>query len=52
MEFLHCLQQTNGELSQECLQVDCKENFMSGIENIVSDFKLRASYAEVGNVNI
>ena len=29
-----------------------KENFMSGIENIVSDFKLRASYAEVGNVNI
>lgn len=29
-----------------------KENFMSGLENIVSDFKLRASYAEVGNVNI
>ena len=29
-----------------------KENFMSSIENIVSEFKLRASYAEVGNVNI
>jgi TonB-linked SusC/RagA family outer membrane protein len=29
-----------------------KESFMSGIKDIVSDFKLRASYAQVGNVSI
>lgn len=29
-----------------------KESFMSGIQDIVTDFKLRASYAEVGNVSI
>lgn len=29
-----------------------KENFMSGISNIVSDLKLRASYAKVGNTDI
>ncbi len=29
-----------------------KEQFMSGITNILSDFKVRASYAKVGNVNI
>jgi len=29
-----------------------KENFMSGIKDVVSDFKIRASYAKVGNVNI
>jgi TonB-linked SusC/RagA family outer membrane protein len=29
-----------------------KESFMSPLENVISDFKLRASYAEVGNTNI
>ena len=29
-----------------------KESFMSGITNVLSDLKLRASYAKVGNVNI
>lgn len=29
-----------------------KENFMQGLENIVSDLKLRASYAKVGNTDI
>lgn len=29
-----------------------KESFMKSIENVVSDFKLRASYAEVGNTSI
>jgi TonB-dependent starch-binding outer membrane protein SusC len=29
-----------------------KESFMSGITNVVSDLKLRASYAKVGNVSI
>lgn len=29
-----------------------KEPFMSGIVNVVSDLKLRASYAQVGNVSI
>jgi TonB-linked SusC/RagA family outer membrane protein len=29
-----------------------KESFMSGITNVLSDFKVRASYAKVGNVNI
>jgi TonB-linked SusC/RagA family outer membrane protein len=29
-----------------------KENFFSGLTNIVNDLKIRASYAEVGNVNI
>jgi TonB-dependent starch-binding outer membrane protein SusC len=29
-----------------------KESFMSGITNVISDLKLRASYAKVGNVNI
>ncbi|WPO79439.1 TonB-dependent receptor [Flavobacterium sp. KACC 22761] len=29
-----------------------KENFMQGINNVISDFKLRASYSEVGNVEI
>jgi len=29
-----------------------KEEFMSGITNIVSDLKIRASYAKVGNVSI
>lgn len=29
-----------------------KESFMSGINDIVSDLKLRASYARVGNTNI
>lgn len=29
-----------------------KESFLSGITNVVSDFKLRGSYAEVGNVSI
>lgn len=28
------------------------ESFMEGIKNIISDFKLRASYAELGNVNV
>lgn len=29
-----------------------RESFMDGIRDVVSDFKLRASYAEVGNVSI
>jgi TonB-dependent starch-binding outer membrane protein SusC len=29
-----------------------RESFMQGITNIVSDFKIRASYAEVGNTSI
>ncbi|MTH16459.1 TonB-dependent receptor [Flavobacterium sp. LC2016-01] len=29
-----------------------KENFMEGISKVVSDFKLRGSYSEVGNVEI
>jgi len=29
-----------------------KEDFMSGIADVLSDLKIRASYAEVGNVNI
>jgi TonB-dependent starch-binding outer membrane protein SusC len=29
-----------------------RESFMEGIQSVVSDFKLRASYAEVGNVSI
>jgi TonB-linked SusC/RagA family outer membrane protein len=29
-----------------------KESFMQSIENVVSEFKLRASYAEVGNTDI
>jgi TonB-linked SusC/RagA family outer membrane protein len=29
-----------------------KESFMSSLENVLSDFKLRASYAEVGNTDI
>ena len=29
-----------------------KENFFSGLLNIVNDLKIRASYAQVGNVNI
>jgi TonB-linked SusC/RagA family outer membrane protein len=29
-----------------------KEQFMSGITNVVSDLKVRASYAQVGNVSI
>ena len=29
-----------------------KEQFMSEITNILSDFKIRGSYAKVGNVNI
>jgi TonB-linked SusC/RagA family outer membrane protein len=29
-----------------------KESFMQSIDNVVSDFKLRASYAEVGNTSI
>jgi len=29
-----------------------KESFMSGITNVLSDFKIRGSYAKVGNVNI
>jgi TonB-linked SusC/RagA family outer membrane protein len=29
-----------------------KEPFLSGITNIISDLKIRASYAKVGNVNI
>ncbi|MRR20456.1 TonB-dependent receptor [bacterium] len=29
-----------------------KENFFSGLTNVVNDLKIRASYAEVGNVNI
>lgn len=29
-----------------------KESFMSGITNVLSDLKVRASYAKVGNVNI
>jgi len=29
-----------------------KEEFMSGITNVISDFKIRGSYAKVGNVNI
>ncbi len=29
-----------------------RESFMDGITNIVSDFKIRASYAEVGNTSI
>jgi TonB-dependent starch-binding outer membrane protein SusC len=29
-----------------------RESFMDGIRDIVSDFKVRASYAEVGNVSI
>lgn len=29
-----------------------KENFFSGLTNIINDFKVRASYAQVGNVNI
>jgi TonB-linked SusC/RagA family outer membrane protein len=29
-----------------------KESFMSSLENVISDFKLRASYAEVGNTSI
>ena len=29
-----------------------KESFMSSLEDVVSDFKLRASYAEVGNTSI
>ena len=29
-----------------------RESFMEGIQSVVSDFKLRASYAEVGNTSI
>nr|WP_315222417.1 TonB-dependent receptor [uncultured Flavobacterium sp.] len=29
-----------------------KENFMQGISNTISDLKLRASYSEVGNVDV
>lgn len=29
-----------------------KESFMAPLENVISEFKLRASYAEVGNVSI
>ncbi|WP_338408240.1 TonB-dependent receptor [uncultured Flavobacterium sp.] len=29
-----------------------KESFMESLQNVVSDFKLRASYAEVGNTSI
>lgn len=29
-----------------------KENFMQGVSNVISDFKLRASYAKVGNTDI
>lgn len=29
-----------------------KENFFSGLSNVVNDLKIRASYAKVGNVNI
>jgi TonB-linked SusC/RagA family outer membrane protein len=29
-----------------------KENFMEGISKVVSDFKLRGSYSEVGNVDV
>ena len=29
-----------------------KENFMSGLTDVVSDFKVRASYSEVGNTEI
>ncbi|MBE8725871.1 SusC/RagA family TonB-linked outer membrane protein [Flavobacterium hungaricum] len=29
-----------------------KESFMEGINNVVSDFKIRASYSEVGNVDV
>ncbi|KAF2515173.1 SusC/RagA family TonB-linked outer membrane protein [Flavobacterium foetidum] len=29
-----------------------KESFMEGISNVVSDFKLRGSYSEVGNVDV
>ncbi|TDO96515.1 SusC/RagA family TonB-linked outer membrane protein [Flavobacterium sp. 245] len=29
-----------------------KENFMQGISKVVSDFKLRGSYSEVGNVDV
>ncbi|WP_232816362.1 SusC/RagA family TonB-linked outer membrane protein [Chryseobacterium capnotolerans] len=29
-----------------------KENFMQGISNVISDLKLRASYAKVGNTDI
>jgi hypothetical protein len=28
------------------------ENFMSGLKKHISDFKIRASYSEVGNINI
>lgn len=29
-----------------------KEEFMAGLRDVISDFKIRASYAEVGNVSI
>ena len=29
-----------------------KESFMESLQDVISDFKIRASYAEVGNVNI
>jgi TonB-linked SusC/RagA family outer membrane protein len=29
-----------------------KESFMAGINNVISDFKIRGSYAKVGNVDI
>jgi TonB-linked SusC/RagA family outer membrane protein len=29
-----------------------KESFMDGLRNVISDFKIRASYAKVGNVDI